>query len=96
MKRYSVNFMKGSVMHTEKVGINDEHTWVLPKGVTIDDTKLYIVEYNTSYPSDPSDMSSHTVVYSLEEVPDDILYAMHQEMYYSKIIENYKKKFINE
>lgn len=88
-----VSFFRGATMHTRKHEYGDSDIWRLPNDVNIDDDKLYCVEYDESFPSDPMDMSTFTTVYKLEEVPENILEAIEMVDKYTKIIKEYKRNF---
>lgn len=89
----SVDFFFGRDMHTYAPEYGDPDVWVLPEGAEIDDNKLYCIEYDVYYPSDPSDMSSHTVVHRIKEVPEDVLRAIEESKRCKAIIDNYKRNF---
>ncbi len=71
----SVDYYFGSRMHTQEAGPIDEEKWVYQDcdESKVKDNILYKVWHKTSTPRDPADLSSLTIVYYYEEVPENIL-----------------------
>ena len=72
---YDVDYYFGSRMHTQEAGPIDEEKWVYQgcDESKVKDNVLYKVWHITSTPRDPADLSSCTIVYHYEEVPENIL-----------------------